>query len=56
MLKVSNVFTLCILILITSTTVLGTDKTFEEKLRDGKVLVEAGRFKEAVSILKKIEV
>ena len=53
MTKVSSAFALCLL--ITSTTVFSTDKTFEEKLRDGKVLVEAGRFKEAVAILKKIE-
>ena len=54
----SNVFgsvILSILILIASSVALGADQTFEQKLRDGKVLVQAGRFKDAVAILKKIE-
>lgn len=55
MLKVCCTFALCVLVLITNSTAWGADPIFEQKLREGKVLAEAGRFKDAVAILKKVE-
>lgn len=55
MFKVCCTFALCFLVSITNSTAWGADPTFEQKLREGKVLAEAGRFKDAVSILKKVE-
>ncbi len=55
MFNVFGSFTLCILALTANPMAWSADKTFEQKLRDGKVLAEAGRFKDAVAILKRIE-
>jgi serine protease Do len=55
MFNVFGSFTLCILVLTANPMAWAADKTFEQKLRDGKVLAEAGRFKDAVAILKRIE-
>jgi len=55
MFNVFGSFTLCILALTANPMAWAADKTFEQKLRDGKVLAEAGRFKDAVAILKRIE-
>jgi S1-C subfamily serine protease len=55
MLNFLGAFTLCILVLTANPMAWAADKTFEQKLRDGKVLAEAGRFKDAVAVLKKVE-